>query len=188
MPGWRLAKGQRLAKGSSRSRRRGSPARSPSLEASTVEQCNLPPVVSRLRETAAPDSQRRRHRWRPVPESIGEMIAHNVAAIAELTQRIKALDASKSGVLSASGERATLEPSWAYARGGTKAERLTRNYAFPNAETAICDVCWWAPRSISWDPSGPTARCASTDCVSPRRERPRPRSGPSSPSHESSQY
>ncbi len=29
-----------------------------------------------------------------VPESIGEMIAHNVAAIAELTQRIKALDAS----------------------------------------------------------------------------------------------
>lgn len=31
-----------------------------------------------------------------VPESIGEMIAHNVAAIAELTQRIKALDASIS--------------------------------------------------------------------------------------------
>ena len=29
-----------------------------------------------------------------VPESIGEVIAHNVAAIAELTQRIKALDAS----------------------------------------------------------------------------------------------
>ena len=29
-----------------------------------------------------------------VPESIGEKIAHNVAAIAELTQRIKALDAS----------------------------------------------------------------------------------------------
>jgi transposase len=31
-----------------------------------------------------------------VPESIGEMIAHNVAAIAELTQRIKALDTSIS--------------------------------------------------------------------------------------------
>jgi transposase len=31
-----------------------------------------------------------------VPESIGEMITHNVAAIAELTQRIKALDASIS--------------------------------------------------------------------------------------------
>ena len=31
-----------------------------------------------------------------VPESIGEMIAHNVAAIAELTQRIKALDVSIS--------------------------------------------------------------------------------------------
>ena len=31
-----------------------------------------------------------------VPESIGEMIAHNVAAIAELTQRIKALDISIS--------------------------------------------------------------------------------------------
>jgi transposase len=31
-----------------------------------------------------------------VPESIGEMIAHNVAAIAELTQRIRALDASIS--------------------------------------------------------------------------------------------
>ena len=33
-----------------------------------------------------------------VPESIGEMIAHNVAAIAELTQRIKALDTSISRV------------------------------------------------------------------------------------------
>jgi transposase len=33
---------------------------------------------------------------REVPESIGEMIAHNVAAIAELTQRIKALDISIS--------------------------------------------------------------------------------------------
>ena len=31
-----------------------------------------------------------------VPESIGEMIAHNVAAIAELTERIKALDTSIS--------------------------------------------------------------------------------------------
>ena len=31
-----------------------------------------------------------------VPESIGEMIAHNVAAIAELTQRIKALEVSIS--------------------------------------------------------------------------------------------
>jgi transposase len=31
-----------------------------------------------------------------VPESIGEMIAHNVAAIAELTERIKALDSSIS--------------------------------------------------------------------------------------------
>ena len=31
-----------------------------------------------------------------VPESIGEMVAHNVAAIAELTQRIKALDISIS--------------------------------------------------------------------------------------------
>ena len=31
-----------------------------------------------------------------VPESIGEMIAHNVAAIAEVTQRIKALDVSIS--------------------------------------------------------------------------------------------
>ena len=31
-----------------------------------------------------------------VPESIGEMIAHNVAALAELTQRIKALDVSIS--------------------------------------------------------------------------------------------
>ena len=31
-----------------------------------------------------------------VPQSIGEMIAHNVAAIAELTQRIKALDTSIS--------------------------------------------------------------------------------------------
>lgn len=31
-----------------------------------------------------------------LPESIGEMIAHNVAAIAELTQRIKALDVSIS--------------------------------------------------------------------------------------------
>ena len=31
-----------------------------------------------------------------VPESIGEMIAHNLAAIAELTQRIKALDVSIS--------------------------------------------------------------------------------------------
>jgi len=31
-----------------------------------------------------------------IPESIGEMIAHNVAAIAELTQRIKALDVSIS--------------------------------------------------------------------------------------------
>ena len=31
-----------------------------------------------------------------MPESIGEMIAHNVAAIAELTQRIKALDTSIS--------------------------------------------------------------------------------------------
>jgi hypothetical protein len=30
-----------------------------------------------------------------VPESIGEMIAHNVAAIAELTQRIKALVAAR---------------------------------------------------------------------------------------------
>jgi transposase len=33
-----------------------------------------------------------------VPESIGEMIAHNVAAIAELTERIKALDNSISRV------------------------------------------------------------------------------------------
>jgi hypothetical protein len=31
-----------------------------------------------------------------VPESIREMIAHNVAAIAELTERIKALDTSIS--------------------------------------------------------------------------------------------
>ena len=33
-----------------------------------------------------------------VPESIGKMIAHNVAAIAELTERIKALDTSISRV------------------------------------------------------------------------------------------
>jgi hypothetical protein len=101
------------------------------------------------------------------------MIAHNVAAIAELTQRIKALDVSisrlaaerypetiylqqvsgvgpitslyfvlKVGLPVASSERATSEPSWAYARGGTKAERLIRNYAFPNAGTNTCDACW----------------------------------------------
>ena len=101
-----------------------------------------------------------------VPESIGEVIAHNVAAIAELTQRIKALDVSisrlaaerypetissksvewgllprstscsKSGIPVASSERATSEPSWAYVRSGTKAERLISNYAFPNAGTS----------------------------------------------------
>jgi hypothetical protein len=37
---------------------------------------------------------------------------------------------------------ATLEPSWACVRSGIKAERLTRNYPFPNAETDTCDVCW----------------------------------------------
>ena len=34
--------------------------------------------------------------FKEVPESTGEMIAHNVAAIAELTERIKALDTSIS--------------------------------------------------------------------------------------------
>ena len=108
-----------------------------------------------------------------MPESIGKMIAHNVAAIAELTERIKALDASISRLAAerypetiylqqVSGvgpitslyfvlkvgnpgrfqRRATLEPSWACVRSGIKAERLTRNYAFPNAETDTCDVCW----------------------------------------------
>ena len=108
-----------------------------------------------------------------VPESIREMIADKVAAIAELTERIKALDTSisrlaasaihrqsissrsvswgllsrstsrsTSGIQAASSERATSERSWACARSGIKAERLTRNYAFPNAETDTCDACW----------------------------------------------
>ena len=120
-------------------------------------------------------SSKRSHKFAlsEVPESIGEMIAQKVAAIAELTQRIKALEVSisrlaasaiqrqsissrsvESGLLPRStscskwglpvrsSERATSEPSWAYARGGTKAERLIRNYAFPNAGTNTCEACW----------------------------------------------
>ena len=155
-----------------------------------------------------------------VPEWIGEMIAHNVAAIAELTQRIKALDVSisrlaaerypetiylqqVSGVgpitslyfvlkVGTPGRFQRTRDIGAFLglcpRRGTKAERLIRNYAFPNAATNTCDACWRMLRSIFWDPSAPTAPCASMDYVSPRREEQGPRSGPSSPSPESSPY
>ena len=147
------------------------------------------------------------------------MIAHNVAAIAELTERIKALDASISRLAverypetiylqQVSGVGPITSLYFVLKVGNPGRFQQTRDigaflglcpkrdqsgetdkdYAFPNAETDICDVCWLAPRSIFWDPSGPTVPCASTDYVSPRREQPRPRSGPSSPSHESSPY
>jgi hypothetical protein len=45
-----------------------------------------------------------------VPESIRDMIAHNVAAIAELTERIKALDTSISR-LAAERHRDNLSPA-----------------------------------------------------------------------------
>jgi post-segregation antitoxin (ccd killing protein) len=43
-----------------------------------------------------------------VPESIRDMIAHNVAAIAELTERIKALDTSISRLASAAIQRQSI--------------------------------------------------------------------------------
>ena len=51
-----------------------------------------------------------------VPESIGEMIAHNVAAIAELTQRIKALDVSISRLAAEALSRDNLSPAGQWRR------------------------------------------------------------------------
>ena len=51
-----------------------------------------------------------------VPESIGEMIAHNVAAIAELTQRIKALDVSISRWPPGALSRDNLSPAGQWSR------------------------------------------------------------------------
>jgi ERCC4-type nuclease len=55
---------------------------------------------------------------------------------------IGSLSCSKWGIPAASSERATLEPSWACVRSEIKAERLTRNYGFRNAETDTCDAFW----------------------------------------------
>ena len=67
-------------------------------------------------------------------------------------------------------------------RSGTNG-KLTRNYVFPIRNLNL-NACWLAPRNTFWDLSGPTVGCASTDYVWPRREHSKPKSGPSSLSHE----
>ena len=153
-----------------------------------------------------------------ITESIREMIAHNMAAIAELTERIKALDTSisrlaaecypetiylqqvsgvgpiprstscsKSGIPAASSGRATSEPSWACVRSETKAERPIITH-------------FQMRRSISATPASERRpiysgtlrgrqRAARVRTTSrPGGNSQGPRSGPWSPSHESSPY
>ena len=155
-----------------------------------------------------------------VPESIGEMIAQNVAAIAELTQRIKALEVSISRL---AAER---YPETIYLQQVSGVGPITSLYFVLKVGTsgrfqrtrdigAFLGLCPRRDQSGETDkelriskcgdqylrgllvnaaqcilghPSGPTARCASTGYVSPRREQQGPRSAPSSLSHESSPY
>ena len=140
-----------------------------------------------------------------VPESIGEMIAHNVAAIAELTQRIKALDVSISRLAAerypetiylqqVSGVGPITSLYFVLKVGNPGRFQRTRDIG---AFLGLCprrDQCGETPQGIThfqmrgpipampageccavypWDPSGPTARCASTGYVSPRREQQR---------------